>query len=158
MPLRSFVAIPKDLREWTRWTQAQVITSDDDTVTTSAIKDKAVTYAKIQDVTADRILGRLSTLGVVTELTATQLVTLLQAEGWVFAGTIEFDGSVRFDGNVGFYTTTPIAQPSNITDAVTAHALNPVFSDTEVESALDALGVKFNDLKDNVIEALGLSA
>jgi len=152
MPLRPFVAIPKDLREWSVWMRDQVITADDDTVTTAAIQDKAVTYAKIQDVTADRILGRLSTLGVVTELTATQLVTLLQAEGWVFAGT------VQFDGNIGFYGTTPIAQPSNITDANVAHALNPVFSDTEVEAALNALGVKFNDLKDNVIEALGLSA
>ena len=151
MPLRPFVAIPKDLREWSVWMRDQVITVDDDTVTTSAIQDKAVTYAKIQDVTADRILGRLSTLGVVTELTATQLVTLLQAEGWVFAGT------VRFDGNVGFYGTTPIVQPSNITDANVAHALNPVFSDTEVESALDALGVKINSIL-STLDNLGLTA
>ncbi len=152
MPLRAFPAIPKDLREWTKWMQAQVITADDDTITTTAIQDEAVTYAKIQDVAADRILGRLSTLGVVSELTAAQLVILLEAEGWTFAGTVQFDGSI------GFYGTTPIAQPSNITDASVAHALNPVFSDTEVEAALDALGAKFNDLKDNVIEALGLSA
>ena len=152
MPLRPFVAIPKDLREWSVWMRDQVITADDDTVSTSAIQDKAVTYAKIQDVAADRILGRLSTLGVVSELTAAQLVTLLEAEGWTFTGTVQFDGSI------GFYGTTPIAQPSNITDASIAHALNPIFSDTEVEAALDALGVKFNDLKDNVIEALGLSA
>jgi hypothetical protein len=77
---------------------------------------------------------------------------LLEAEGWTFAGTVQFDGSI------GFFGTTPIAQPSNITDASVAHALNPIFSDTEVEAALDALGAKFNDLKDNVIEALGLSA
>ena len=152
MPLRPFVAIPKDLREWSVWMRDQVITADDDTVTTSAIQDDAVTYAKIQDVAADRILGRLTTLGVVSELTAAQLVTLLEAEGWTFTGTVQFDGSI------GFYGTTPIAQPTNITDASVAHALNPIFSDTEVEAALDALGAKFNDLKDNVIEALGLSA
>jgi len=139
-----------DLRRLARWCQEQSI--DVSSVTTAMIQDKAVTYAKIQDVTADRILGRLTSAGVTSELTAAQLVVLLQAEGWVFAGT------AQFNGNVGFYSTTPIAQPSNITDAVTAHALNPVFSDTEVEAALDALGVKFNDLKDNVIEALGLSA
>ena len=150
--LRPFVAIPKDLREWTRWMRDQVLSADDDTVATSTIQDKAVTYAKIQDVAADRILGRLTTLGVVSELTAAQLVILLEAEGWTFAGTVQFDGSI------GFYGTTPISQPSNITDANVAHALNAVFSDTEVEAALDALGVKFNDLKDNVIEALGLSA
>lgn len=31
-----------------------------------------------------------------------------------------------------------------IADAVTAHALNATFSDTEVEAALNALGVKIN--------------
>lgn len=152
MPLRPFVAIPKDLREWSVWMRDQIITADDDTVTTSTIQDEAVTYAKIQDVAADRVLGRLTSSGVVSELTAAQLVTLLEAEGWTFAGT------VQFDGDIGFYGTTPISQPSNITDASVAHALNPIFSDTEVEAALDALGAKFNDLKDNVIEALGLSA
>lgn len=150
--LRPFVAIPRDLREWTRWMRDQELAADDNTVATATIQDEAVTYAKIQDVTADRILGRLTSAGVVTELTAADLVGLLEAEGWTFAGT------VQFDGNIGFYGTTPIAQPSNITDANVAHALNPVFSDTEVEAALDALGAKFNDLKDNVIEALGLTA
>ena len=33
---------------------------------------------------------------------------------------------------------------TKITDAVVAHALNATFSDTEVEGALDALGVKIN--------------
>jgi len=32
------------------------------------------------------------------------------------------------------------------TDAETAHALNAVFSDTEVEGALDALGAKINEI------------
>jgi hypothetical protein len=35
-------------------------------------------------------------------------------------------------------------QAANITDASTAHALNATFSDTEVETALNALGTKIN--------------
>lgn len=42
-----------------------------------------------------------------------------------------------------------------VADAVVAHALNATFSDTEVEAALDALGVKINALLD-VVEAHGL--
>lgn len=42
-----------------------------------------------------------------------------------------------------------------VADAVVAHALNATFSDTEVEAALDALGVKVNALLD-IVEAHGL--
>jgi hypothetical protein len=35
---------------------------------------------------------------------------------------------------------------SAITAAVTAHALNATFSDTEVEAALNALGTKINEV------------
>lgn len=80
MPLRPFVAVPEDLREWSRWMEDQAIVADDDSVTTAMLQDASVTYAKIQDVTADRILGRLTSAGVVSELTAAQLVTLLKAE------------------------------------------------------------------------------
>ena len=149
--LRPFVAVPKDLREWTRWCRDQLLTADDDSVATVTIQDSAVTYAKIQNVTADRILGRLTSAGVVTELTAAQVITLLEAAGWTFATT------VQFDGNVGFYGTTPIAQPANITDASVAHSLNATFSNTEVEAALDALGAKTNLILDT-LDALGLTA
>lgn len=36
------------------------------------------------------------------------------------------------------------AQGVAVADAVVAHALNATFSDTEVESALDAIGVQLN--------------
>lgn len=42
-----------------------------------------------------------------------------------------------------------------VADAVTAHALNATFSDTEVEAALNALGVKINAVID-ILEAHGL--
>ncbi len=42
-----------------------------------------------------------------------------------------------------------------VADASVAHALNATFSDTEVEAALDALGVKINAALD-VLESHGL--
>ncbi len=144
--LRPFVAIPKDLREWTRWCRDQVLTADDDTVATATIQDEAVTYAKIQDVTADRILGRLTSAGVVTELTAAQLVTLLQAEGWTFGST------VQFDGNVGFYATTPVAQQtdpgsaaiSTVSGSGDDATINTNF--TNLDTAIDGIRTILNNL------------
>lgn len=46
---------------------------------------------------------------------------------------------------------------AKITDAVVAHDVNAVFSDTEVEAALDALGVKINLIID-ALEAFKLAA
>lgn len=48
-------------------------------------------------------------------------------------------------------------QQSSITDASVAHALNSTFSDTEVETALDALGAKINLILD-VLDAYELTA
>ena len=42
--------------------------------------------------------------------------------------------------------TTVGLNAASIADASEAHALNSVFSDTEVEAALNALGVKINDI------------
>jgi hypothetical protein len=131
MPLRPFIDVPDNLRDWTRWMEDQAIIADSNSVTTAMIQDEAVTYAKIQDVAADRILGRLSTAGVATELTAAQVATLLGAA----TGT----------------------QQANITDASVAHALNATFSDTEVEAALDALGAKINLILD-ALDAYGMTA
>jgi hypothetical protein len=47
------------------------------TLVTNNVGDSQITYAKIQNVTADRILGRITTTGVAQELTATQVRTLL---------------------------------------------------------------------------------
>jgi hypothetical protein len=50
------------------------------TLVTGNIGDSQVTYAKIQNVTADRILGRITTNGVVQELTAAQIRTLINVQ------------------------------------------------------------------------------
>jgi hypothetical protein len=41
---------------------------------------------------------------------------------------------------------TLASSTASITNASTAHALNAVFSDTQVEGALDALGTKINEV------------
>ena len=48
-------------------------------------------------------------------------------------------------------------QEDHIADASVAHALNATFSDTEVETALDALGTKVNAIL-TVLENHGLVA
>ena len=48
-------------------------------------------------------------------------------------------------------------QVATIADASTAHALNATFSDTEVETALNALGTKINAIL-AALEAHGLLA
>lgn len=48
-------------------------------------------------------------------------------------------------------------QQAHITDASVAHDVNAIFSDTEVEAALDALGGKINAIL-LVLEAYGLTA
>lgn len=50
-----------------------------------------------------------------------------------------------------------IDQQTSIADASVAHALNSTFSDTEVETALNALGTKINAILD-VLDAAGLTA
>lgn len=91
MPLRPFVSVPQDLRDWTRWCEEQTVGADE-SVETANIVDGAVTYAKIQEVAADRLLGRLSSAGVLQELTGAQVVALLQAIDWAFSGDIGFHG------------------------------------------------------------------
>lgn len=80
MPLRPFRRIPSDLLEWDRFFQSVEVNPDDGSVTEDTIEDGAVTYAKIQNVTPDRLLGRdTAPAGQVQELTA--------------SGGIEFTGS-----------------------------------------------------------------
>jgi hypothetical protein len=53
------------------------VTGTGTTTVATTITNGAVTYPKIQSVTADRLLGRLGSNGVVQELTATQVRTFL---------------------------------------------------------------------------------
>ena len=226
--LRSFVAIPKNLREWTKWMSGQrflsvpktvtttthttaledVVLVDDDTAggavtitlpaaavsegiqyqikklgTTGAVTIDANAAEKIDGATTKVLSSQYKTITIVCDGTSWHVIdneatldilesqitdgTLLSrnASNEIISGTRLFQATVDFSntapvtffGTVGFYGTTPISQPSNITDAVTAHALNATFSDTEVEAALNALGVKINLVLD-VFDNLGLTA
>jgi hypothetical protein len=76
------------------------VTGSGATSITATIANQAVTYAKIQNVTADRLLGRITTTGTAQELTATQVRTLLNVA----------DGATA---NVG--TVTSIATNNGVT-------------------------------------------
>lgn len=69
MALKAFFSIPKDLREWTTWVKTATL----GVIGTSDLTDEAVTYEKIQDVSAtDRILGRFTAgAGSVEEIPCT---------------------------------------------------------------------------------------
>lgn len=58
--------------------------------------------------------------------------------------------------NAGAAVKGTLTPEASISDAVVAHALNSTFSDTEVEAALDALGVQINAILD-VLDAAGLT-
>lgn len=59
--------------------------------------------------------------------------------------------------DAGSARKTVLTPQADITDASVAHALNSTFSDTEVETALNALGTKINAILD-VLEAAGLTS
>lgn len=67
------------------------------------------------------------------------------------------EAGVAVAGSFGIGGATPAAQQTHVADASTAHALAAIFSDTEVEAALNALGTKINSILD-VLEAFGLMA
>lgn len=57
----------------------------------------------------------------------------------------------------GATLTAAGTQAAHIADASVAHALNSTFSDTEVETALNALGTKINAIL-AVLEGIGATA
>lgn len=70
MPIRPFKQIPKDSVEWARFFQATEVQPDDDSVGEDQLRDGEVTFAKMQNVTPDRLLGRdTAPAGQVQELT-----------------------------------------------------------------------------------------
>ena len=76
-------------------------------VATSNIADDAVTYAKIQNVTQDRILGRQSSgTGVVQELNAANVRTMINVEDGATASSPEVYGfNTNASGNLIVTTT-----------------------------------------------------
>jgi hypothetical protein len=73
-------------------------------------------------------------------------VAKIQTEAGGAGGTLRDLSIGSTGGKLGFLGATPVARAAHIADADTAHALNATFSDTEVESALNALATKINSI------------
>lgn len=58
MPIRPFKELPKNLVEWGRFFQSTQVTPDANSVGPEELKNQSVTYAKLQHVTTNRLLGR----------------------------------------------------------------------------------------------------
>ena len=155
MALDPFIDTPKTLREWSRWCEDQ-LAGEADSVVTTTILDDAVTYAKIQDVAADRILGRLTTAGVVSELTAAQLVTLQEALTWAFAVGVSFAGAVTFAANIGFHGEAASAQQTTST-TLSMTTITGTSQDTELNANFAAIEAAVNLLK-TALDTKGLTA
>lgn len=68
---------------------------------------------------------------------------------------VSADGTLRSEAGEDLGFAAIVRQGAALTDAETAHALNAVFDDTEVEAALDALGTSIN-LIISTLEAAGV--
>jgi len=68
--------------------------------------------------------------------------------------TLQLDGDALYDSSGNRILA---GQQASITDAITAHDISATFTDTEVEAALDALGVKLNAIL-TALKAHGLIA
>jgi hypothetical protein len=156
MPLSPGAVPFKDMdsRQTATWCREQQIHADDNTVTTAAINDEAVTYAKIQEVAADVVLGRLSSAGVVQELTATQLAALQEAIheafDWVFTGDIQINGTV------GFFSQTPAGVQTD-PGAPAILGISGTGQDAELNSNFGAIEIAINGLRD-ALNNLGITA
>jgi hypothetical protein len=120
MPIRPFKSIPRDLVEWGRFFEKTAVIPTDDSVGEDQLQDGEVTFRKIQDVSAERLLGRYpATPGQVQEVSV--------------GGGLEFFGSS--------------VQRTALTGDITANAGADVTSFRQF-SALSVLGRSANSAGD----------
>lgn len=128
MPLKAFTSIPKNLVEWGRYFQSLVVTPDPNSVGPDAIQDGSVTYAKLQNVSPSRILGRAtSPAGTAQELTVT--------------GGVEFTGTgIQRSALTGDVVAAAGSSATVLRDAtalsVIGRALNSVGTPADIAAAV----------------------
>lgn len=110
-----------------------------DVVTTAALTTHESAATAVHGIADTDLLARINTNN---EWAATQTFTTVAATTGlnVSGGNVRLGTTTSLSGLYG----TLVARPAAIADASTAHALNIVFSDVEVEAALNALGAKLN--------------
>lgn len=138
-----FRVIPKDVREWGRFfAQVEIEAGSteivDDAVTTDKIADSNVTLAKIANITADRVIGRLSSAGAPQELTAAQLATFIQDALEAL--------NLGFTGNIGFHGEAASAQQAD-PGAPTIVAVSGTGDDVDVNANFSALEDAINGIR-----------
>jgi hypothetical protein len=110
MPIRPFKNIPKDAVEWATFFRQTEVTPDPDSVGEEEIEDGAVTYDKLQNVTANTLLGRpTSPDGTVQEIS--------------LSGGLEFNtGALRRSALSGDVTVAAGSNTATIGDNVVTFA------------------------------------
>jgi hypothetical protein len=107
-----------------------------------------VTYAKLQEIAADRILGRLTTAGVVSELTPAQVAVLIQAAIEVL--------DLAFSGNIGFHGEAASGQQTT-PSTVSPITISGSGDDANINSNFAALAAAVNAVK-TALDTKGLTA
>lgn len=111
-------------------------------ITTARINNSAVTYAKIQNVTANRILGRLSSTGVAQELTAANVRGLINvADGADNYNHWKLYTAGALRANIGSGSIVNLKAGSNVTISYSATnntvTISSSFTNTNTATAVD---------------------
>ena len=119
---------------------------NDDVITTSKIADDAVTYAKIQNVSAtDRVLGRDSSgAGVVEEITPANLRTMINVEDGATGDQTDAEIKTAYENNsnTNAFTDTEksklaaIEASADVTDATNVDAAGAVMNSDNTTAAM----------------------
>ena len=107
-------------------------TPDDDTVSTVKVKDDAITYAKIQNVSAtDRLLGRdTAGAGIIEEITPANVRTMINVEDGATPDQTGAEIKAAYEAEANAFTDAQFTKLSGIETSATADQ-----SDAEVETA-----------------------
>ena len=142
MALKRSQVLPKDMdeRQWGQFCRQQAALAGSDSVSTSDIEDGAVTLAKMADLVAGHIIGRLSTDGAPQSLTLAQVVAALAALDWAFSGDIGFFGGTAVSQQTA-PSTLSLSTVSGTSDDATINA-----NFAAIQTAVNAIKTALDNL------------